>query len=119
MVKKNDQTGGDLVSDLKNLAVPFAILLAKQGIVNVFDKKNPVLNSIVQAPRKVINSAVSLASPGKKPKTTTKSKSNKKKVPQKGGSLGTDMANKLFNTAMVAQEKIQKMSTGGKRMYSG
>lgn len=110
MVKKNTQAGGDLVTDLKNLAVPFAILLAKQGIVDVFDKKNPVLNSIVQAPRKVINSAVSLASPSKPVKSVkSKPKSAKKKTSQKGGNIGNDMANQLLNTAKVAQETLSKM----------
>ncbi len=31
--------GGALIDDVKNLAVPFAILLAKQGLKNLFDKK--------------------------------------------------------------------------------
>lgn len=31
--------GGALIDDVKNLAVPFAILLAKQGLQNLFDKK--------------------------------------------------------------------------------
>lgn len=32
--------GGALVDDLKNLAVPFAILLAKQGVENMYAKKS-------------------------------------------------------------------------------
>ncbi len=32
-------SGGALIDDVKNLAVPFAILLAKQGLQTMFDKK--------------------------------------------------------------------------------
>lgn len=37
--KKSKAKGGSLVSDLSNLAVPFAILLAKQGLESMFDSK--------------------------------------------------------------------------------
>lgn len=37
--KKPKAKGGSLVSDLSNLAVPFAILLAKQGLASMFDSK--------------------------------------------------------------------------------
>ena len=36
---KKSKKGGALVEDIKNLAVPFAILLAKQGLEGMFDKK--------------------------------------------------------------------------------
>jgi len=36
----SSKRGGALVDDLKNLAVPFAILLAKQGVENMYAKKN-------------------------------------------------------------------------------
>jgi hypothetical protein len=37
--KKTTKKGGALMDDVKNLAVPFAILLAKQGLQSMFDKK--------------------------------------------------------------------------------
>ena len=37
--KTKKSKGGSLVSDLSNLAVPFAILLAKQGLESMFDSK--------------------------------------------------------------------------------
>jgi hypothetical protein len=37
--KKNVKEGGFIADDIKNLAVPFAILLAKQGLTSMFDKK--------------------------------------------------------------------------------
>jgi len=37
--KKATKKGGALMDDVKNLAVPFAILLAKQGLQSMFDKK--------------------------------------------------------------------------------
>jgi hypothetical protein len=37
--KKKDAKGGSLMSDVRNLAVPFAILLAKQGLDSMFEKK--------------------------------------------------------------------------------
>ena len=36
---KKTKKGGALMDDVKNLAVPFAILLAKQGLQSMFDKK--------------------------------------------------------------------------------
>lgn len=36
---KTSKSGGALMDDIKNLAVPFAILLAKQGFESAFDKK--------------------------------------------------------------------------------
>jgi hypothetical protein len=38
-VTKKGKKGGALMDDVKNLAVPFAILLAKQGLQTMFDKK--------------------------------------------------------------------------------
>lgn len=38
-VAKKGKKGGALMDDVKNLAVPFAILLAKQGLQTMFDKK--------------------------------------------------------------------------------
>lgn len=38
-VGKRTKKGGALMDDVKNLAVPFAILLAKQGLQSMFDKK--------------------------------------------------------------------------------
>jgi hypothetical protein len=37
--KSPKKKGGALMDDVKNLAVPFAILLAKQGLQTMFDKK--------------------------------------------------------------------------------
>ena len=37
----SSRKGGALIDDVKNLAVPFAILLAKQGLQTMFDKKKP------------------------------------------------------------------------------
>ena len=37
--KSTKSKGGALIDDVKNLAVPFAILLAKQGIQAMFEKK--------------------------------------------------------------------------------
>lgn len=38
--KQGKKTGGALMDDLKNLAVPFAILLAKQGLQGMFESKD-------------------------------------------------------------------------------
>lgn len=37
--QQQQKQGGNLVSDIQNLAVPFAILLAKQGLEGVFKSK--------------------------------------------------------------------------------
>lgn len=76
--------GGDLITDIKNLAVPFAILLAKQGIVDVFSKKKgkTALNSVVNAPGKIISSVAKSVS-SLEPKA--KKSSAKKRTVKKGG----------------------------------
>lgn len=47
--KKSKKKGGALMDDVKNLAVPFAILLAKQGLQSVFDKKKKSPKSAISA----------------------------------------------------------------------
>lgn len=42
---RGKKKGGALVDDLKNLAVPFAILLAKQGVENMYAKKKSASKS--------------------------------------------------------------------------
>lgn len=44
--------GGALVDDVKNLAVPFAILLAKQGLEGMFKKKEKKASAAVSARRR-------------------------------------------------------------------
>ena len=44
--------GGALVDDVKNLAVPFAILLAKQGLEGMFKKKEKKPSAAVSARRR-------------------------------------------------------------------
>lgn len=58
--------GGALLDDVKNLAVPFAILLAKQGLQNLFDEKKTKTD--------------------KKPKTEKKTKTEKKPAASKPSS---------------------------------
>jgi hypothetical protein len=102
--------GGDLVSDIKNLAIPFAILLAKQGIVNVFDKKKPdaTLQSIVKAPSALIKSVAKSLSPVEPKKT--KSAAKPKKTVKKGGSIGSDATKVLQETASSARKLVGQMT---------
>lgn len=52
---KKSHKGGDLMSDLKNLAVPFAILLAKQSVEKMSsDKKTKTSKSPEMSRRKSI-----------------------------------------------------------------
>lgn len=98
--------GGDLVSDIKNLAIPFAILLAKQGIVNVFDKKKPdaTLKSIVETPSSIIRSVAKSLSPKQ-----TKSVKKPKKTVKKGGSIASDATKVLQETALSAKNRVSKL----------
>ena len=65
-VKKVVKKGGSLASDLQNLAVPFAILLAKQGLESMFSNEKK----------------------GKSSSPNKKSKSKSVKTVQKGGDCG-------------------------------
>ena len=49
---KSKKQGGALVDDIKNLAVPFAILLAKQGLSTMFEKKSAADKSKKPASKK-------------------------------------------------------------------
>lgn len=49
---KKAKKGGALVDDVKNLAVPFAILLAKQGLEGMFKKKEKKATPAVSARRR-------------------------------------------------------------------
>lgn len=46
---KKGKKGGSLMDDVKNLAVPFAILLAKQGLTQMFAKKGKKSSSDIKA----------------------------------------------------------------------
>jgi hypothetical protein len=100
--------GGDLVSDIKNLAIPFAILLAKQGIVNVFDKKKPdtTLKSIIETPSSLIKSVAKSLSPQKE----TKSVKKPKKTVKKGGSVASSATKVLQESALSAKKLVNSMT---------
>lgn len=51
-MRQNVKTGGDFVHDLQNLAVPFAILLAKQGMDHMYAKQNKYVDP--NKPKKTI-----------------------------------------------------------------
>lgn len=54
--QQQQKKGGAVVDDIKNLAVPFAILLAKQGIQSLFDKKSSESVGISASPKKSVKS---------------------------------------------------------------
>lgn len=66
--QQQQKQGGSLVADIQNLAVPFAILLAKQGLESVFSKSKPEKPSSAKKtskPRKTTPAAA-------KPKSATR-----------------------------------------------
>ena len=68
--QQQQKQGGNLVSDIQNLAVPFAILLAKQGLEGVFKSKP---EKPVKATKKP-SSAKKAPAAEAKPKTTQRRK---------------------------------------------
>jgi hypothetical protein len=84
--KKTPKTkkGGALVDDMKNLAVPFAILLAKYGIESMTDKSK-------DKPTK--------KSKGGECKTCTGDFDKKKKTTKKGGKAGEEMKKRFTQVA--------------------
>lgn len=50
--RQTSKKGGALVDDIKNLAVPFAILLAKQGLSSIFEKDSAKKPTRSQSARK-------------------------------------------------------------------
>lgn len=91
--------GGSLSEDLQNLAVPFAILLAKQGIETMFiDRKKQNAETV--------SAKSAIKSTGTK-KTATKK--TKKASPQSGGSCGCTAA----ITPMAGGAKKGAKKTGG------
>lgn len=71
----NKKKGGAMMDDIKNLAVPFAILLAKQGLEGMFDKSGSKVGVA--------------ASPKKTPAKSPAKKSPATKKAQSGGACAT------------------------------
>lgn len=74
--KKATKKGGALMDDVKNLAVPFAILLAKQGLQSMFDKKKTKKGGEVEL----------------EAKTASKVNSQRRRTTIAGGSCGSSCA---------------------------
>ena len=81
--RQNEQKeGGAMVDDLKNLAVPFALLLAKEGLQGLFQNKSDS-DVGVSARKSASAKKASASSTAKKSASATKSASAKKSVSKK------------------------------------
>lgn len=97
--KRTTKKGGGLVEDIQKLAVPFAILLAKQGVQAMFEKEN------VQQ----TNGNVAVASPANAVKNAKNA--NAKKSPAKGGYKKKQAG----GSGCTACEMLPPMNGGSKR----
>ena len=69
---KKGKKGGSFISDVQNLAVPFAILLAKEGLSKAFKKDD-------KESKKIVSSSMS-------PKTASRTSSTRRRTTMSGGS---------------------------------
>lgn len=105
--KKSSATrkqGGAMLDDVKNLAVPFAILLAKQGLQTMFDKKKTAKSGTPSATM----SARAAAQPS----------SSRRKSTLSGGSCGSQCA-AVAPTQMGGAKRGKKAAHGGSANAGG
>lgn len=76
--------GGAVIDDLKNLAVPFAILLAKQGLQGLFDNKVDENVAVSTSPKKTVRT----------PKTTSANKNNEQREQQQSNKHSSSSSKK-------------------------
>lgn len=80
--RSTKKDGGALVDDIKNLAVPFAILLAKQGIQSMYERKEPSENVAYSSPE---NSSKNSNTKDANTKNVNTAKGGRQPKKQKGG----------------------------------
>lgn len=97
--------GGALMDDVKNLAVPFAILLAKQGLQSMFDSS--------KASKSVGASARATPASGKS--VELEASSSRRRAAAVGGSCGSACAQAAMPalTQSAGKKKSQKPRKGG------
>lgn len=102
---KKSMKGGTVVDDIKNLAVPFAILLAKQGIQTFFQNKSGDVG-IAASPKKSVQNANNSITASARPSASKSAQQTGKgltvpKVPKRGGSCSACQA----STSMTGGSK--------------
>lgn len=102
---KGKKRGGALMDDVKNLAVPFAILLAKQGLQTMFDKKKKSTDTDVEF----------------KAKTASQTSTARRRTTLTGGSCGSACAQSLHGGTTRTQvqsnssERVSKTKNSNTR----
>jgi outer membrane biosynthesis protein TonB len=100
--KKQSKQGGALINDVKNLAVPFAILLAKEGLSKMFKE---------DAPKKTAPKSKTLSA-----KSASKTSSLRRRTTMSGGSCnlgctaqtGGQAAKQLFELQQEIDRFLEK-----------
>jgi len=100
VTKKPCKKGGALLDDVKNLAVPFAILLAKQGLTQMFEK----------------NRKKAAATPAvRRPAVELKASVPSRRRTVAGGSCGSQCARAVQNAQRGGQQERQQQQRGGQQ----
>lgn len=84
--RTQQKKGGAVMDDIKNLAVPFAILLAKQGLEGLFNNKTTKEVGVSASPKKTVKSAKPSARKQQEQEQKNEQQKNKQ---QKGGACAT------------------------------
>ena len=80
------KSGGAIMDDIKNLAVPFAILLAKEGLQSMFDDKKDKIGVASDSPKSTSAKSTSARSTSARSTSASKKTSPKK---QDGGNCAS------------------------------
>ena len=96
---RSKKSGGALIDDVKNLAVPFAILLAKQGLQTMFDKK--------KTPQTQKTQNVQLSA-----KAASQTSSSRRRSTAVGGSCGSACASAAAARPVAGGSKSKKQCGG-------
>lgn len=120
--QQKQKQGGSLVSDIQNLAVPFAILLAKQGLDGVFGKSKP--EKPVAAKKKTTRPSSAKAAPASKPASAQRRKtitggSGKASTSEKFGGSGKASTSGQFGGVCSSASACAGMKGGNCQRKQG
>uniref|UniRef100_A0A6C0BF39 Uncharacterized protein n=1 Tax=viral metagenome TaxID=1070528 RepID=A0A6C0BF39_9ZZZZ len=77
------KSGGAIMDDIKNLAVPFAILLAKEGLQSMFDDKKDKIGVASDSPKSTSAKSTSAKSTSARSTSARSTSASKKTSPKK------------------------------------
>ena len=114
--KKGGAEGGALLDDVKNLAVPFAILLAKQGLQHMFNKSKDTKSASAKSASAKSASAKSASAKSASAKSASAKSASAKSASAKSASAKSASATsrqKTVSGGSCGDQCAMDLATGG------